>query len=120
MIYARVISLVLIMFFSTISAYALESLEEIVITASRLNATATSTTIIDADDIEKSTGQTLVEILADYASVQLSSFYGGVNGAGTSISLRSFSGSDLLLLLNGRRLNPLDMSKFDLSTVSLT
>ena len=119
MIYARVISLVLIMFFSTISAYALESLEEIVITASRLNATATSTTIIDADDIEKSTGQTLVEILADYASVQLSSFYGGVNGAGTSISLRSFSGSDLLLLLNGRRLNPLDMSKFDLSTIPI-
>jgi iron complex outermembrane receptor protein len=54
--------------------------------------------------------------------VQLTSLFGGVNGAKTSVDLRGFGAfatSNTLILINGRRLNDIDMSQVDLSTIPL-
>ena len=60
------------------------------------------------------------EIIAQTPGVQLTSLYGGVNGAGTSVDLRGFGAfatANTLVLINGRRLNDIDMAGVDLSTI---
>ena len=52
--------------------------------------------------------------------MQLQSLYGGVNGAYTSVDLRGFGAfqtSNSLLLINGRRVNDVDMNGVDFSTI---
>jgi iron complex outermembrane recepter protein len=82
----------------------------------------TSSTVITAEEIAHSPSQTLAEIIAQTPGVQLTSLYGGVNGAKTSVDLRGFGAfatSNTLILINGRRLNDVDMSQVDLSTIPL-
>lgn len=79
-----------------------------------------STTVITADDIAHSPAQSVQEIIAQTPGVQLSSFYGGVNGVGTAVDLRGFGAfatANSLVLINGRRLNDIDMAGVDLSTI---
>jgi iron complex outermembrane receptor protein len=79
-----------------------------------------STAVITADDIAHSPAQTLPEIIAQVPGVQLMSFYGGVNGAGTAVDLRGFGAfatANTLVLINGRRLNDIDMAQVDYSTI---
>ena len=81
-----------------------------------------SSTIITADTIAHSPAQTLPEIIAQVPGVQLQSFYGGVNGAKTSVDIRGFGAfatANTLILVNGRRLNDIDMAGVDLSTIPL-
>ncbi|HKS18405.1 MAG TPA: TonB-dependent receptor, partial [Bradyrhizobium sp.] len=50
------------------------------------------------------------------------SLYGAVNGAGTTVDLRGFGAfgtANTLVLVNGRRLNDIDMAGVDLSTIPL-
>lgn len=80
----------------------------------------TSATVITAEEIAHSPAQTLPEIIAQVPGVQLQSFFGGVNGAKTSIDLRGFGAfatANTLILINGRRLNDIDMAGVDLSTI---
>jgi iron complex outermembrane receptor protein len=82
----------------------------------------TSATVITAEEIAHSPAQTLSEIIAQTPGVQLQSLYGGVNGAKTSVDLRGFGAfatANTLVLLNGRRLNDIDMAGVDLSTIPL-
>ena len=82
----------------------------------------TSSTVITAADIAHSPYYTLPEILGQVPGVQLTSLYGGVNGVGTSVDLRGFGAfakSNSLILVNGRRLNDIDMAAVDLSTIPL-
>ena len=79
-----------------------------------------SSTVITADDIAHSPAQTIQEIIAQTPGVQLTNLYGGVNGAGTTVDLRgfgAFASSNTLVLVNGRRLNDLDLQGVDLSTI---
>jgi iron complex outermembrane receptor protein len=79
-----------------------------------------SATVITSEDIARSPAQTVQEIIAQTPGVQLTSFYGGVNGAGTTVDLRgfgAFASSNTLVLMNGRRLNDLDLQGVDLSTI---
>lgn len=79
-----------------------------------------STTVITAADIAHSPAQTVQEIIAQTPGVQLTSFYGGVNGVGTSVDIRGFGAfatANTLVLINGRRLNDIDMNGVDLSTI---
>ncbi len=79
-----------------------------------------SSTVITAEQIAHSPTQTLTEIIAQVPGVQLQSFYGGVNGAKTSIDIRGFGAfatANTLILVNGRRLNDIDMAGVDLSTI---
>jgi iron complex outermembrane receptor protein len=81
-----------------------------------------SATVITAEEIANSPSQTLPEIIAQVPGVQLTSLYGGVNGAKTSVDLRGFGAfatANTLVLINGRRLNDIDMAGVDLSTIPL-
>lgn len=79
-----------------------------------------SSTVITAEQIAHSPTQTLTEIIAQVPGVQLQSFFGGVNGAKTSIDIRGFGAfatANTLILVNGRRLNDIDNPQVDLSTI---
>jgi iron complex outermembrane recepter protein len=79
-----------------------------------------ATTVITADDIAHSPAQTVQEIIAQTPGVQLTSLFGGVNGVKTSVDLRGFGAfatSNSLILINGRRLNDIDMAGVDFSTI---
>jgi iron complex outermembrane recepter protein len=79
-----------------------------------------STTVISAQDIARSPAQTVQEIIAQTPGVQLTTLYGGVNGAGTTVDLRgfgAFASANSLVLINGRRFNDLDSQGVDISTI---
>jgi iron complex outermembrane receptor protein len=81
-----------------------------------------STSVITAEDIARSPAQTVQEIIAQTPGVQLTSLFGGVNGAGTTVDLRGFGAfatANTLVLINGRRLNDIDMQGVDLSSIPL-
>ncbi|WP_128919408.1 TonB-dependent receptor [Bradyrhizobium nanningense] len=83
----------------------------------------TATTVITAADIAHSPSQTLAEIIAAQTpGAQITTFYGGQIGAKTSVDLRGFGAfatANTLVLVNGRRLNDVDMAQVDLSTIPL-
>ena len=90
--------------------------------ASRAGAgiTGASTSVLTAEDIARSPGATLQDLLAQEAGVQTISTSGGKNGAGTTVDLRGFGAtavSNTLVLLNGRRLTDIDLSGIDFSTI---
>ena len=79
-----------------------------------------STTVITADDIAHSPAQTVQEIIAQTPGVQLTTLYGGVNGAQTNVDLRGFGAfatANTLVLINGRRVNDIDLQGVDFSTI---
>jgi iron complex outermembrane receptor protein len=79
-----------------------------------------STTVITAEEIARSPAYTVQEIIAQVPGVQLTSLFGGVNGAQTNVDLRGFGAtfvSNTLILINGRRVNDFDMQGVDLSTI---
>jgi iron complex outermembrane receptor protein len=79
-----------------------------------------STTVITSADIAHSPAQTVQEIIAQTPGVQLTTLFGGVNGAQTSVDLRGFGAfatANTLLLINGRRVNDIDMQGVDISTI---
>jgi iron complex outermembrane recepter protein len=81
-----------------------------------------STTVITANDIAHSPAQTLPGIIAQVPGVQLTSLFGAVNGAKTSVDIRGFGAfatANTLVLINGRRLNDIDMAQVDYSTIPL-
>jgi iron complex outermembrane receptor protein len=98
-------------------------LGELLVTASRLGTggiAGASTTVITAEDIERSPGQTLQDILAREPGVQTRSLFGQINGAQTTVDMRGFGAaatSNTLVLINGRRLNDIDMAGVDYSAI---
>jgi iron complex outermembrane receptor protein len=79
-----------------------------------------STAVITAEDIARSPAQTLPEIIAQVPGVQLTTLYGAAGGAGTSVDLRGFGAfatANTLLLINGRRVNDIDLQGVDFSTI---
>src|SRR3569623_2131911 len=82
----------------------------------------TSSTVITAQDIARSPGQTVQDVIATQPGIQLWSFYGGVNGAYTTVDMRGFGAfgtANTLVLINGRRVNDIDLGGVDLSTIPL-
>src|SRR5258708_31634989 len=65
-----------------------------------------STTVITAEEIAHSPAQTVPANIAPVPGVQLTSLFGAVNGAQTTVDLRGFGAtavSNTLILINGRR-----------------
>jgi iron complex outermembrane receptor protein len=82
--------------------------------------TGASSTVISAQDIERSPGRTLQDILAREPGVQVRNLFGGINGNSSSVDLRGFGAtgtSNTLVLVNGRRLNDIDLAGIDFSTM---
>jgi iron complex outermembrane receptor protein len=82
-----------------------------------------ATTVITANDIAHSPAQSLAEIIATRTpGAQITTLFGGPVAAHTSIDLRGFGAfatANTLVLVNGRRLNDIDMAQVDLSTIPL-
>lgn len=97
-------------------------LPPVVITGSRLGdgVVGASTTVIGHDEIQRSPGDTIQDVLARQPGIQTRSLYGGVNGAGTTVDMRGFgaaASANTLILVNGRRLNDIDLGGIDFSAI---
>ena len=82
--------------------------------------TGASTSVISSVDIERSPSQTLQDILAREPGIQVRSLFGSVNGAQTTVDMRGFGAtgsSNTLVLVNGRRLNDIDMAGVDFAAI---
>jgi iron complex outermembrane receptor protein len=82
--------------------------------------TGASTTVITRADLQRSPGQTVQDVLAREPGIQVSSLFGGVNGARSTVDMRGFGVTgalNTLVLINGRRLNDVDLASIDLSVI---
>jgi iron complex outermembrane receptor protein len=82
--------------------------------------TGASTTVITRTDLQRSPGQTVQDVLAREPGIQVSSLFGSVNGAQTTVDMRGFGITgplNTLVLINGRRLNDVDLASIDLSVI---
>ena len=98
------------------------TLPDVLITSSRLDVgvSGASISVITAAEIADSPGQTLADILAREAGVQVQDLFGGVDGADATIDLRGFGAAatpNTLILLNGHRLNDYDLSAVNLAAI---
>jgi len=90
----------------------------------RLNSgmVGASTSIVTAQDIERSPAQTLPDILSQQAGIQIQHLFSGTNGSRDTIDLRGFgvfAQSNVLILVNGRRFQDFDLQGFDFSSIPL-
>ena len=63
---------------------------------------------------------TIQDLLSRQPGIQVRSLFGGVNGAQSTVDLRGFgatAANNTLVLINGRRINDLDLAGVDLSTL---
>lgn len=100
-------------------------IDRIVVTASRSEEkmkTATKfTTIIDQEDIRQSNAQTIPDILRGAAGLEVRDFTG--SGKTVNIDMRGFGEtgpSNMLVLVDGRRVNAVDLSNTDWSQIPLS
>lgn len=97
--------------------------DPLVVTSSRLGdrvAIAGHITVIDAEQIESSPAKSLTELLQQEAGVTVRSLYG--NGTRTTVDLRGFGENgtqNTLVLLDGRRLNDVDLSAINYAAIPL-
>jgi iron complex outermembrane receptor protein len=90
------------------------TLEPIVVSSSRLNLSQhlpANVTVISREQIQNSAERTLPELLSRFAGINTTSYYN--HGASGSIDIRGFgttAGQNTLILLDGRRLNEIDLS----------
>mgnify|MGYP001825839724 CR=1 FL=1 len=113
---------------SSLPAAAAESdgnSDRILVTATRIDPQQTQArghvTVISAADIERSTARTLPELLGREAGVLSRSLYGN-NASRASVDIRGFgaaSTQNTLILVDGRRLNDVDLSAVDYSAIPL-
>lgn len=90
--------------------------------ASRTNPgiVGASNSVITAEDIRRSPGTSLQDIIGQEAGIQTNSQNGGKAGVGTTVDMRGFgatASSNTLILINGRRMADFDSIGFDLATI---
>lgn len=118
-----VANLALIPFLYLQTGHAESHLEDdtIIVTSSRLNTgMAGHVTIIDAEQIEKSPARSVPDLLKLEAGISVRSLYG--NNTRASVDLRGFGETgtqNTLILLDGRRLNDVDLSAINYATIPL-
>lgn len=104
-------------------AQAQEKMElgEVVVTATRLerpySRVAQSVDVIKSEDIERSVGATVSEVLKRRAGIDITSY--GDRGQGKNIKIRGSETSQVLILLNGRRINNGRNNQFDFSNIPI-
>ncbi|MBX9759527.1 MAG: TonB-dependent receptor [Beijerinckiaceae bacterium] len=98
------------------------SARALTIPATRLNGgiVGASTSIISAEQIERAPEQSIPELIAREAGVQVRSLFGGNSGASATIDIRGFGASapsNSVILVNGRRINDLDLQGIDFAAI---
>ncbi len=100
-------------------------IERIVVTASRtseeIKNASKFTTIIDEEDIRESNAQTITDILRSQAGIEIRDYTG--TGKTVNVDMRGFGEtgpSNMLVLIDGRRANAIDLSNTDWSQISLS
>ena len=100
-------------------------IEKIVVTTSRteenVKDTTKGTTIIGQEDIEDSGGQTIPDVLRTTEGLEVRDFTG--SGKTTNVDMRGFGEtgpSNMLVLIDGRRVNAIDLSNTDWSQINLS
>lgn len=100
--------------------YAIDD-DAMIVTATRvddLSNLPASVTTITAEDIEKSPARTLPELLSEEVGINTTSLFS--HGSRASIGLRGFgetSTQNTLILLDGRRLNDIDLSSVNFAAI---
>ena len=95
---------------------ATDSLDEVVVTATRFNDKSAdkpiNMTVITREDIQRSSARTLPELLSEQAGILTRDFFGN-NAASATVDMRGFgaaAGQNTLILLDGRRITDPDLS----------
>jgi len=97
----------------------------VVVTASRLSEPGNANgnvAVLTREDIERSGSQTLPELLSTVAGINVRQLYGNFSTLAT-VDMRGFGASatqNALILINGRRLNDVDISAIDFLAISLS
>ncbi len=96
--------------------------DDIFVSASRLGVglAGASTSVIGADEIKRSPAQSLPELLGLEAGIQSRDFFGGTAGTRATVDIRGFGTvgtQNTLLLIDGRRLNDIDLAAIDWSKI---
>lgn len=102
-----------------------DTVPEVIVTAPRLYGTVRTTphgvSVFTADDIRRSAATSVADLLSRAAGLNLHSYFG--NDKSTRIDMRGMGDtatSNVLIMVDGVRLNELDLSGADLSTVPLS
>lgn len=113
----------------TISYNAIADIPEILIKPTNEEYTRLSTglagsniTIISSEMISSRPNDNIHEILEDFSGIEVRKYYDGVDNVKSEIDMRGFgeaAKSNSIILLNGNRLNSIDMSFVDLSNIPL-
>lgn len=115
-------ALLLVAVLVPISGVTEEAIREVVVTALRspfsIDHVPASVRVIDRDTIERSGARDLSDVLRHHGAVQIRDSQG--NNRNSQVSLRGFgSTANVLILIDGRRLNNPDMFDPDLTQVVL-
>jgi iron complex outermembrane receptor protein len=111
---------------STLSVASASSLPEVVVVGSRFEESAsnvpTTVQVITAQAIRDSAAMSVPEALSMLAGANIRSVSGGQLGVGSSVDLGGFgvtATQNNLVLVDGRRLNPIDSSEIDWAAIPL-
>lgn len=102
-----------------------EDIPTVYVSATRSETSSVSTpaliSIINRDDIDASGAGNLVEVLESQAGIQMQDLFG--DGSRAKISMRGFgadnAAANVLVMVDGRRLNHTDLSAPDLGSIAL-
>lgn len=99
--------------------------KEVVVTAPSVDGTVRTTphgvSVITAGEIERSTATSVGDLLGREANLNLQSYYGSDKRATVDIrGMGATATSNVLVLVDGERLNEVDLSGADLSTIPLS
>jgi vitamin B12 transporter len=96
-------------------------LQEVVVTATKTEKSphdvTQSVTVITGDEIQRSSAETVAEAVKYASSVDIREY--GSRGAISSVSLRGAGYQQVLVLLDGKRLNSASAGGYDLSSLSV-
>jgi len=98
------------------------SLDEVVVTATRteeeVDKISSNVTVITQEDIKKSTATTVQDLLRNEAGIIIRDLYG--TGTKSTVDMRGFArGLNTAILMDGRKLNEIDLSGVDWNTIPL-
>ena len=115
--------LLIIMISAVLPAWAEDktiSLDEVVVTATRteedIDKISSNVTVITQEDIKKSTATTVQDLLRNEAGIIIRDLYG--TGTKSTVDMRGFArGLNTAILMDGRKLNEIDLSGVDWNTI---